>query len=348
RTYPCKACGGDVRVPEPEEPKPAIPCAECGAWNDAEDAFCVECGAPLATKPSKGGGVRKPMKPKRSFEERKERLHASQELKAARRSLFIARAILGVWAAFLFVSALIVALHPRSLFRDVPLEEAEVMGWIACALFMFFGALMSALIYFLPRAPFVLGVSAASFFTVLVLLGMIASHEEGDGRFRMRQLTPVVLLWAAVVPLSRVRRLQRDFPDLFSARSWGGGSGRLHSDGISSSRAKAERVRAQQNRQAWKLRAAVVGGIAVVLGGSGFFYLMSKRPDPLPPVLAEFERAWSTSDTEALKPFFSPSLGRKVERWLERREVKNDWGEGWPRLEDPIVEERRDGRPYVV
>ncbi len=228
----------------------------------------------------------------------------------------------GLWAAF-FGVLLVLALLPMLFDVSTGGDSSPVLLVVVGILF----AVFTAVTILLPRAPFAFVLLSASMGTVPVVLGLVT----GDGvRVPIPSLLWCVALWVCVVPVSRVRRLVREHPDLWAAREFGGAAGADRE--VSAARLKAEtrrREEARRSRRKVLLIGGTVGGLLLV---ATVGWALAHRPPALAPTLDAFQSAWAAGDAEAVGGFAG---GGKPDRI--RSMLQPDRATSFPALEEPSL-----------
>jgi len=331
RRYRCKACGGVVTAPRAElaavadgevqeQGADSAECATCGALNPAGARYCDECGEALVS------GAR----PRAGSRRAQQRVEVGADLRRARESIGLVRAVFGVntFVTGLWLLMLYRQLHAASL-PEVPTEFWAVLAILT-------GMLAFSVLGFVRvvQEPFLWAVLLASFSTVDRLLYLAGGYESVVGL--VIGLGWTAILWSLVPATMRVRRILREHPDHHAAQALQGTSFEARSRKRrrgSLSRSDTEEL-ARLARRRVNLRSAVA--LTIVLGGSGLLAgtAIAKAPADGATALGDFVAEWNEGDLDALARRFAPVADEVGERW--ERLAEGPLARALPRL-DPTT-----------
>lgn len=311
RTYRCKACGGTVGGTKAERgPLDHLPsCPACSAVNPKGSAYCAECGETLVPD---GGRPR-------SGEATAERRRAAAHLRKSFRAI---RAITWLYRLnALFTGLATVAIAASLADPAEPSGEAALTLALVATLTVVF-AVGSIQLRF---HPFAWAVGIASLTTVNTAIALLEEGLSGAGIFGVAW---ALVLWSAVLPTVRFRRLVREHGDLYIAH-------RIH--GTQAERKSGrddEELFGRARRKALWLSAAIALVVWAGAGLGGWTVYATGRPEPFDVTLAAFAEAWERGDAGSVAAFFEESEQEKERAWLEVVANGHGWQGAWPDLGD--------------
>ncbi len=307
-------------------------CPACGEPVEPDDAFCQACGAALneeeeaeAPDGEPREGARRPagQRRKRTSGARRD---AARELRRVRKVVTLVRFLAGlnVLGGLLLTVAGVAVLA---------LPEVPAAGGMLLAVL---GAVFTGL-YLLAwfQAPF------QPFLWMSILAGgatldAVASLGA-QPLFFVPKAIWALLMWLAVLPTIRARRLMRQHPDLALQLGLGGKGVRLDY-----SRGRRERVTSaatrldEARRRSLRLASLLGGSVLVLAAGGAGWILAAVRPSPIEDTLAAFRTAWEEGDWEALARLRGNWVGdpflQRLREGVERR--------GWSGRMPPLAEEQ--------
>ena len=279
-------------------------CRACGSVLEAGAGFCSECGESVTPG-------------RRSGRQRSERKQASMELiRAAKflrllRNFYLFNAVLNGIAAAFSLHLLALDLFPLGIAvltfaMLVGITALLVMGAIRLRYRPFLWAVTLACLVTVSR---ILGAYNSDFSTFSILFGVVWA-----GAF-----------WAMTVPVSRVRRLIEEHPDLAITKSilGTGARGRKSPEELAHLNALAEQ---RANR-----RSLVAAAIILVLGAvAGFTSYSVGRTPSLDASWKDFVADWRSGEAERVAEWFAASERDEKLRWLRAVEEHRGWTGAWP------------------
>ncbi|MCP3919376.1 MAG: hypothetical protein GY711_27885 [bacterium] len=193
--------------------------------------------------------------------------------------------------------------------------------------------------------PFVWNVVIATLATAVAVAHFVGPNPLGLAFPASAVLA--VLLWAAVIPTLRFRRLIERHKDLYI----------LHHASIATRRSlkgrtpeeRHERLLGAMHRAAtrtWYASGAAVAAIILASAIGTGAVLGGLRPPELAPTLAEFEAAWNGSDLATVGGHFDERVREQQITWLDGVLDGHGWGDARPHL--PVGAIREDAGETLV
>jgi len=310
RTYKCQACGGAVRVaggPAPPAPRAASPRRRTPAPAAPRDEATVEARHEVLAALKKAYGW-------------------ITSVTWLYRLGALAYAGMMVAAVFALAST------------SVPVTGGIVVVVTSAlmTIFMLVGAMQVLF------KPFVWTVATASLSTLVCLTHFVGPNPLGLALVGSAVCT--ALLWGALVPTLRVRRLIAEHMDTYILHHASRGTKRAL-QGRSDEEQHERLIEAMHKagRRAWKISTAVAVGVAVLAAGGSTFVVKKMRPEDLSLVIADFESKWNGSDLAGVVGFMSPKERERTAVRLAGMSEGNGWGSSLPRLADGSRQEGEDG-----
>jgi hypothetical protein len=334
RTYTCKACGGTVRATQretaPDLLAGRVTCSGCQAVNPVGSHFCAECGAGIGAAAAS-----------RSDRSLKARRQASSQLNRAFKRIKAIRWLYRLGAVGYALTTVVTILAMGSVDMPVGGGLLLIALFTGLTVFMVVGAIQ------IRFQPFVWTVIVASLSTVTVA---VALFQAGPISFQFVWGGMwATLFWLAVIPTVRFRKLIEEHPDLYIVhRIHGTQLERAHDHrSRESSQERSRRILGEAGRRAWRLSAAVAGGIglASLLGTTAVYAKL--RPEEFTAREELFRDAWNSASPTGIEDLYADRVRKRDAGWIAEVALGNGWHDAWPEIGDPVIQRSNDTNVVV-
>ncbi|KAA3606710.1 MAG: hypothetical protein DWQ01_16985 [Planctomycetota bacterium] len=326
KRYRCKACGGTVQVvleEVPQTPEEAT-CSACGEILQEGDQFCGSCG-----EPRPGFQPKPTASPRRKTGSRKAgsktgSLGAAAQLRSVRSNVFFFRFLYGL------TGLVNLGLLLYIIFNFVIPGFPFTFFWLAFLMLAVPAVLSVAGILLIPFQPLTWGLLLASL-TTMGYLNYLTGEISSLGLIFRGAWT--LLLWMAIIPLVRFRKLAQEFPELCLKILVSRKSRKRDDQGKNQN--PVQLLKKAKNRAIRNAIIACALASTLIFGGSAVAY-WGLRPPQFETAATEFIEGIRQNPLQAISEYARSDKASQAEQWEASMRSRN-WHLKLPEVEDRTI-----------